>query len=177
MPLGLGVRGLSAPVAAQLEVDTRCVFVQHSIHIHRSITMVSAALAAGPRKWLPHFDGASHAEVGPQIGGLALRKKVAIEIGEPVTVGDSTEVPITWRATFIKRLFPVMTGKVELAPVDPHVTRLTVCGMYQPPLGRLGREVDEALMHRVAEATVKELAESIAKRLEALTPDAAPEPV
>jgi hypothetical protein len=177
MPLGLGERGLSAPVAAHFEVDTRCVFVKHSVHLDRSIETVSAALAAGPRKWLPRFDGTSHAEVGPQIAGLALRKKVAIEVGDPVTVGDSTEVPITWRATFIKRLFPVMTGKVELAPVDPHVTRLTVCGMYQPPLGRLGREVDEALMHRVAEATVKELAESIAKRLETLIPEATPEPV
>jgi len=59
-----------------------------------------------------------------------------------------------------------MEGKVELAPVDGLTTRLTVSGMYQPPLGRMGRQLDEALMHRVAESTVKELAESIAERLE-----------
>jgi hypothetical protein len=38
--------------------------------------------------------------------------------------------------------------------------------MYEAPLGRLGKHLDDALMHRAAEATVKELAESIAKRLE-----------
>ena len=61
-----------------------------------------------------------------------------------------------------------MTGKVELAPVDSRTTRLTVCGMYRAPLGGLGEFLDDALMHKVAEATVKDLAESIAERLDAL---------
>jgi hypothetical protein len=142
------------------------MFVQHSVHIGRPIEAVRASFVAGPREWFPRFDGGSHAEVGPQVAGLGLRKKVAIEVGEPVTVGDLTEVPVTWQATFVQHLFPVMTGKVELAPVDPRITRLTVCGMYEAPLGRLGKQLDEALMHRTAQATVKELAESIAKRLE-----------
>ena len=142
------------------------MFVQHSVHIGRPIEAVRASLAAGPHEWFPRFDGDSHAEVGPQVAGLGLRKKVAIEVGEPVTVGDWTEVPVKWRATFVQHLFPVMTGQVELAPVDPQITRLTVCGMYEAPLGRLGKQLDEAVMHRAAEATVKELAESIAKRLE-----------
>jgi len=143
------------------------VFVQHSVHIESPIEVVSSVFAKGPRKWFPRLESASHAAVGPTVAGVGIQKKVAIEVGEPLTTGSWTEVPITWRATFIKELFPVMTGKVELAPVDPRVTRLTVCGMYQPPLGRIGKHLDDALMHRVAEATVRELAESIAKRLEA----------
>jgi carbon monoxide dehydrogenase subunit G len=59
----------------------------------------------------------------------------------------------------------MMTGRIELAPVDKDVTRLTVSGMYEAPLGRVGRQLDEALMHKVAEGTVHELAESIAERL------------
>ncbi|HXB03449.1 MAG TPA: hypothetical protein VNY77_01125, partial [Candidatus Angelobacter sp.] len=110
--------------------------------------------------------GGVHAEVGPQVAGLGLRKRVAIEVGEPVTVGDVTEVAVAWQATSIQRLFPVMTGKLELAPVDLRNTRLTVCGMYEPPLGRLGKQIDDALMHRTAQATVRDLAESIASRLE-----------
>jgi hypothetical protein len=77
-----------------------------------------------------------------------------------------TVIPLTWKATFPEKLFPEMTGKIELSPSDPDVTRLTVSGMYQPPLGSLGRQLDQALMHNVAEATVKELAESIAARLD-----------
>lgn len=160
------MRGRSAPVDTQFEVDTPFVFVQHSVHIDRPMAEVSAALTAGPRKWFPRLDGRGQAEVGPQVAGFGFRKKVTIEVGEPLTTGDLTEVPVTWQATFIQQLFPVMTGKVELAPVDPHTTRLTVCGMYQPPLGELGKQLDDALMHKVAEATVKDLAETIAKRIE-----------
>jgi hypothetical protein len=42
--------------------------------------------------------------------------------------------------------------------------------MYEPPFGRFGKHLDDALMHRVAEATVRELADSIAKRLETARP-------
>jgi hypothetical protein len=163
-------------VASQSGVDTRFVFVHHSVHINSPIDSVSAALAAGPSKWLPRFDGPDHADVGPQIAGLGIRKKVAIEVGEPLTAGDWITVPVKWQATFIKRLFPVMAGRVGLSPVDPHTTRLTVSGMYQPPLGGLGKELDDALMHKVAEATVRELAESIAKRLEAIASEPASRP-
>jgi hypothetical protein len=140
------------------------VFVQHSVHIERPIDVVTAAFVTEPRRWLPNLDGGGTA-VGPRVAGVKIRKKVVIEVGEPLATGSWTQVPITWSATYIKRLFPVMTGKVELAPVDADVTRLTVCGMYQPPLGSLGKHFDDALMHRVADATVKELAESIAERL------------
>jgi hypothetical protein len=153
-------------VASAPGVDTLDVFVEYSVHIGRPIEAVRATLAAGPREWFPRFDADGNADVGPQVAGLGFRKKVAIEVGEPVTVGDWTEVPVKWRATFVQHLFPVMTGQVELAPVDPQITRLTVCGMYEAPLGRFGKQLDEAIMYRAAKATVKELAESIATRLE-----------
>jgi hypothetical protein len=50
--------------------------------------------------------------------------------------------------------------------VDKDVSRLTVSGMYEPPLGKLGKQLDETVMQGIAEATVKELAETIAKRIE-----------
>lgn len=141
------------------------MFVQHSVHIDRPIEGCSATLARGPRRWFPRLGIKTYA-VGPRIAGLPIRKRVTVESGEPVTIGDWTGMPLTWKASFPERLFPVMEGKVELAPVDGLTTRLTVSGMYEPPLGRVGRQLDEAVMHRVAEATVKELAESIAERLE-----------
>jgi hypothetical protein len=141
------------------------VFVLHSVHINSPILDVSLALAKGSSEWFPRLDETSLAEVGPQVAGIGIRKKVAVEFGEPIAAGSWTEVPVSWRATSVGELFPLMTGKIELAPVDSRVTRLTVCGMYQPPLGRLGKYLDDALMHKVAEATVKDLAESIAQRL------------
>ena len=128
---------------------------------------MKAIIAAGPHVWIAHLDESGEAEVGPQIAGVALRKKVAVEVGPLVTAGDWTEIPVTWKATFIEKLFPVMTGKVELAPIDGRTTKLTVCGMYEPPFGPLGKQVDDAFMHKVAEATVADLAESIARRIDA----------
>ncbi len=142
------------------------MFVQHSVHIDRPIEGCTATLARGPRRWFPHLEDKSKYGVGPRIAGLAIRKRVIVETGEPVHEGTWTQVPITWKSSFPKKLFPVMEGKVELAPADGRITRLTVSGMYEAPLGRVGKELDDALMHRVAEATVKELAESIAKQLE-----------
>jgi hypothetical protein len=58
-----------------------------------------------------------------------------------------------------------MEGKVSLSPAGQDSTKLAVSGVYEPPLGRLGEDLNEALMHGVAERTVRELAESIARRL------------
>lgn len=148
------------------------VLVHHSVHIDSPILAVSLALATGPGAWFQRLEEPIEepilAAVGPQIAGIGSRQKVAVEFGEAVAGGSWTEVPISWQALAIPRLRPLMTGKIELAPVDGRVTRLTVCGRYEGPLGRLGEYLEDALMHRVAEATVRDLAESIAKRLEAL---------
>lgn len=146
--------------------DTEEMYVQHSVHIQHPVNACSDALAQGPRKWFPRLGGKNESTVGVRIGGVPVRKRVVVELGEPVKTSTWTVIPLTWKATFPQKLFPVMEGKIELAPVDKEVTRLTVSGMYQPPLGKLGEQLDEAVMHNVAEATVKELAQSIAKRLE-----------
>ena len=142
------------------------MYVQHSVHIEHPVKACSEALMEGPKKWFPSLGGKNVSKVGVRVAGVPVRKRVAVEIGEPVKTSTWTVIPLTWKATFPEKLFPEMTGKIELAPSDKEVTRLTVSGMYQPPLGSLGRQIDEAVMHNVAEATVKELAESIASMLE-----------
>ena len=103
---------------------------------------------------------------GETIAGIGLRTKVSIELGDPVTSGPRTEIPITWQASCIRRLFPLMVGKIEVAPNEGRFTTLTVYGSYEPPPERVGAHLDEDLIG-VARATVKELAESIARRLDA----------
>lgn len=142
------------------------MFIQHSVHIEHPVKACTDALIGGPRKWFPRLGGKNVSAVGVHIAGVPVRKRVVVELGTPVKTSTWTVIPLTWKATFPEKLFPTLDGKIELAPVDKGVTRLTVSGMYKPPLGRLGEQIDDALMHNVAEATVKELAESIAKRLE-----------
>jgi len=108
----------------------------------------------------------SSASVGIHVAGLPLRKRVRVAFGESARTSTWAVVPIMWKATFPQALFPVMTGKVSLSPVSQGKSRLTVSGMYEPPLGRLGEQLNEAVMRKVAKATVKEMALQIAERLE-----------
>ena len=138
----------------------------HSVHIHHPILAVSLALASGFREWFPDPARTSPATGGSRVIEVGIQKKIAVEFGEPVVAGSWTEVPISWKATSVHELFPVMTGKIEVAPVDRRTTQLTVCGIYQPPLDRLGKYLDDAFMRSEAEAAVRDLAQSLAERLE-----------
>lgn len=119
---------------------------------------VSGVLVEAPAAWFPKA-------VGLHFAGVPVRKKVQVEFGEPVRTSTWAVVPVTWKATFPEKLFPAMSGKVDVAPLSKDETRLTVSGMYEPPLGHLGERLNHALLHKAAEASVKELAESIAERL------------
>ena len=143
------------------------MFARHSVHIDRPVAACTEALMSGPRKWFPRLSGKNVGSVGIHIAGVPVRKRVAVKVGEPVRTATWTIIPLDWKATFPEHLFPSMTGRIELAPVDKNVSRLTVSGMYEPPLGKLGKQLDETVMQGIADATVKELAESIAKRIEA----------
>jgi hypothetical protein len=143
------------------------MFVRHSVHIDQPIAACTEALMSGPRKWFPRLSGKDVGSVSVHIGGVPVRKRVVVTLGEPVKTATWTVIPLDWKATFPEHLFPKMTGRIELAPVDANVSRLTVSGMYEPPLGKLGKQLNETVMQGVADATVKDLAEAIAKRLAA----------
>ncbi len=143
------------------------MYVQHSVHIAQPVKQVSEALLEGPAAWFPGMRGQKNvSRIGLHVAGVPVRKKVEVEVGDPVRTSTWTVVPLTWKATFPEKLFPTMTGKIEVAPSSKDETRLTVSGMYEPPLGKIGEQLDEALMHNVAEGTVRELAESIAQQLQ-----------
>ena len=143
------------------------MFIRHSVHINHPVAACTEALMSGPRKWFPRLSGKNIGTVGLHIAGVPVHKRVAVSVGEPVKTATWTVIPLDWKATFPEQLFPKMSGRVELAPVDKTVCRLTVSGMYEPPLGKLGKQLDETVMQGMAESTVRELAESIAKRIDA----------
>ena len=133
--------------------------VQHSVHIQRPVQQLSEAMLEDPARWFPK-------SVGVHVAGIPVRKRVSVKFGDPVKMSTWAAIPISWKPTFGRKVLPAMEGKVDVAPVSKDETRLTVSGMYQPPLGRLGETLDETLLHNVAQGTVKELAEKIGERLE-----------
>ena len=105
--------------------------------------------------------------VGP-IGALPmLSKTVTLHADQPIERGELTVIPLTWRATGTQGVFPVLNADLEVAPISPEVTQLTLRGTYQPPLGGLGQRLDRLLMHRIAEATVRSFMRRLAESLAA----------
>jgi hypothetical protein len=70
-------------------------------------------------------------------------------------------IPLTWAPQRASAFLPDLEGDLELAAVGPRWTQLALSGRYHPPLGAPGRLGDRAVMHRVAEATVRDLVERI----------------
>jgi len=84
-------------------------------------------------------------------------------------------IPLRWTAVGAHGLFPTMDADLEIAPLGPQMTQLAVSARYTPPLGVVGRAIDRALLHRVAEATLKDfmdrLRASLLERVPAPSPD------
>ena len=74
-------------------------------------------------------------------------------------------IPITWRSVGIDGLFPVVEADLQVAPMGPELTQLSINARYTPPLGPIGTIVDRALMHRLAEAVIRDFLHRVAKRI------------
>src|SRR5262249_56931481 len=100
--------------------------------------------------------------------GAAVRVggKVVVTVGEPARMAFKTLQPISWRPAHTEALLPAMDAEIEMAPMGPTHTQLAMTARYTPPFGLVGRVADRALLHRVAEATVKDFLDRVAARLE-----------
>ncbi|HXZ98731.1 MAG TPA: hypothetical protein VEK76_00115 [Candidatus Binatia bacterium] len=98
-------------------------------------------------------------------GPVKMSKRVVVDLGSAYVREDRIVHHLTWRASGTPKLFPVMEADIEFAPMGDVVTSVKLMGRYEPPLGRVGRQVDRMLLHRVAEASVRALLTGIADRL------------
>ncbi|MDH3306014.1 MAG: hypothetical protein OEO77_00640 [Acidimicrobiia bacterium] len=98
----------------------------------------------------------------------AIAKTVQLELGAPMHGARHTTVPLTWSASGTPGLFPRMEADLVLAPVGPRTSQVSMRGSYEPPLGPVGKALDRAVFHRIAEASVKGFVDRIARALEAV---------
>jgi len=68
---------------------------------------------------------------------------------------------MTWKATGAQRLFPLLEADLEVAGLGATRTQLSISARYRPPMGPLGRVLDRALLHRVAEAALKDFLDRV----------------
>jgi hypothetical protein len=121
-----------------------------------------------------YADGlAGQIRVGPLGSVPGMSKLVQVSLLDAVRRDDNVLVPMRWEATGrMGRLFPVLDANLMLGEDDQGRSVLRIAGVYRPPLGGLGEELDQIVLRRVASATIR----SLLRRITALLVDRPDEP-
>ena len=164
----LSSEGRSAPSRTWNRAQQGGMFVRYYVELPVHVDRVERRLTASPASWLPGIADQSQArgrrlltEVG--LGDrLRLVERVLLEVGRPTRFPSKLVLPLHWRAEGGEALFPVLDADLEVARLTPAITQLSISARYTPPLGALGSTIDHAVLHRVAEATVKDFVDRVA---------------
>jgi hypothetical protein len=146
------------------------VFAQASATLPCPSVLVAAALAKSTRPWTVALDtngGELLTRVGVTIGRLPVYKHVRMKVGAlPGEIRrDRIMLPVSWEAVGGPPIFPIMEGTLHIEPEDPRRARMTLNASYDPPLGRLGELIDRAVMHRIAQVTMNDFVQRLARAL------------
>ena len=153
------------------------MFIRYYLELGLPLDQVAGALFADPTSWVPGLvretdDRAKQllTEVGFDVGeSRRIDREVEIQVGTPREFGTKTLLPISWTPRGSELLFPRLDADIEVAPLGAGRTQLSMSARYRPPLGVVGKALDKALLHRVAEATIKDFVDRMAERLAAGT--------
>ncbi len=145
------------------------MFVYYFSHIAGPFEEARALFEDHPQRWLPTFleeafERGEALRVAVGIGeGFRLSKDLLVSLGKFKRGDGKVSVPLDVRAEGHTSLFPHLWADLELARLGEGLTQLTLRGSYRP--GWVGEMRDRALLHRIAEAAVKDFVEQIAERL------------
>jgi hypothetical protein len=142
--------------------------VLHDVHLDGPPDSCRQALLESPLRWLPAAEAVADGRYRARVhfgDGVRVRKEVALTVSQAARQADRIVIPVTWRATGPKEMFPVFEGEFRLRPLRPRVCRLSLTCTYEPPLGDFGRRLDEAGLRRMAEAAVRDLTCAVATRV------------
>jgi hypothetical protein len=149
------------------------VFVRYFCGIDLPYIEAEGVLLQDPSSWLPGLVEESD-EAGIRLlarvgfgAGLPIRKLVEVTVEEPLRVPGRTVVPLRWATGVEHSPLPGMEGDLELSQFGPDACHLAMSGRYTPPYGPVGEALDRALLHRVAEATVRDFVERVADAIRA----------
>jgi hypothetical protein len=144
------------------------MFVRYYMELPLPARQVEHAMLDSPAGWLSTIAGEAQrhsdrllTEVGVGPLGPRLGRRVTIHVGQPVRFPSMTSLPLTWEPVGLEGLLPRLEADIELGALGEDRTQLAISARYRPPLGAVGRTVDRIMLHRVAEATVKDFLDRV----------------
>lgn len=149
------------------------MFIRYFIELVLPAGRVEQMMCDSPASWIPglaHEANARGERLLAEVGlgdRVRLTRRVVVDLGEPMRFPSSIVIPLRWRPATAGGLLPALDADIEVAPLAPESTQLSMSARYVPPLGTLGSAVDRALLHRVAEATVKDFLDRVGETLTA----------
>jgi hypothetical protein len=108
------------------------------------------------------------AELRVDFGGIGVKTDIKIVIRRiDERAPDPTSTPTTtllleWEAATMPRLFPLMKGELSVYPLTSTETQLDFSGIYEPPLGAVGKVMNATVGYRVAEVSVHRFVSDVA---------------
>lgn len=134
---------------------------------------LAAVFRRDPTWWLPppaQADGPDQWRLRLDAGRFS--RPVLLTVGPAWELGEMLWRVLSWEglpeddeALPLERMLPAFSGEIGLRVVG--APTLVIEGGYEPPMGRMGATLDQAILHKVADRTVRELVVAVAKRLQA----------
>jgi hypothetical protein len=144
------------------------MFIRYYLELPLPASRVEHAMLGSPADWLSMVAGEAQrrgdhllTQVGVGPMGPRLGRRVTIHVGQPVRFPSMTSVPLTWEPVGLDGVLPRLDADLELGPLGEDRTQLAISARYRPPLGVVGRTADRVLLHRVAEATLKDFLDRV----------------
>jgi hypothetical protein len=152
------------------------IFLEDYVDVPLRPAAIEASFVGGG-SWLAPFANSAENEgetlrmrLGPTWGRGRIAREVCVRIRGRRYRGEASVISLAWEDAQRPGLFPVLDGDLELTPLGADGCRLTLSATYTPPLGDLGADLDRALLHHVAQSTVRSFLRQVATSLETVGP-------
>lgn len=154
--------------------EIRCYdYVNHPYEqVHATLTKNAVAVFQAATKAAASRARSVAAELRVDLGGIALEADIDIvvkkidEKGPKGMSGPVTRLHLEWQAAKMPRLFPFMKADLSIYPLTSTETQLDFSGVYEPPLGPLGKALNAVAGHRIAEVSVHRFVSDVAGYLQ-----------
>ncbi len=107
-------------------------------------------------------------ELRVDLGGIGVEADIIISIkkiqetASEAMAGPVTRLQIEWQAAKMPSLFPLMKAELAIYPLTGAETQLDFSGLYEPPLGAVGKAMNAIAGHRIAEVSVHRFVSDVA---------------